>query len=121
MDKNTKIVLGIILGIGLVFVLKNNLFHTDTDLFKKKQDCSQYHDLVDKKIQESGRVFKNETYTIDEIFYSPKKDTCLYAFTIHTSAGYASDVYNIYDLFGAGVFGGSIDTDYQIERLKLKR
>lgn len=123
MEKKDQIILAVILIIGLFFILKNNnLFHKEADVFEKKQDCSQYYDLADRKIRESGRVFENETYTINEIFYSPKMDTCLYAFTIHQTVGYGgSELYSIYDLFGGAVFGGSIDTDYQLERIKLKR
>lgn len=119
MDKNTKIVLGILLVIGLFYISKNTFFHTETDLFKKKQECSKNYDLVNQKIKDSGRVMSNESYTLNEIFYSPKMNTCLYAYTIHTGGG--SEIYSIYDVFGGDVFGGSIADDFQNERAKLKQ
>ncbi len=85
-------------------------------------DCSQYTDLIHRKIKESDRVLKNESYTLNEIFYSPRMNTCLYAFTVHTSQMYGGyDFYLIYDFFGGAIFGGSVDTDFQVKIIDLKR
>lgn len=123
MDKNTKIILGIILVIGLFYISKNtNLFEKDTKISENKQGCSQYEDLINKKIQESERVLKNEKYILNEIFYSPQINTCLYAFTVEESDIYGGKKsYYIYDFFKEAIFSTRSDTDFQVKIISLKR
>jgi hypothetical protein len=51
------------------------------DSFKKKQECSKYIPILENKIKEKEKnlnvdgVFYNET--INEVFYSPIKQTCI--------------------------------------------
>ena len=116
--KNQKeiIIIGVILIAGVFFFLNKSTPKT-ADTFKKKQECSQSYDLANQKIKDSGRVFPQESYTLNELFYSPKMNTCLYAYTIHTSNG---EIYSIYDLFGGDIYGGSIADDFQKQRAELK-
>ena len=126
---NKQIILVVILVIVSVFALKNSSFlnKEKDDLFAKKAKCASYTELANTKIKESGRVFSNDTYTLNEVFYSPKKDTCLYAYTIHSKE---SEIYSIYDLFGSNLYDFSdpnindLDTsgaiDFQKQRADLK-
>lgn len=92
-------------------------------IFQKKQKCSQYSDLVNTKIEESGRVFRLDTYWIDELFYSPKLNTCLYAWRIRTNVGAlgTETIYSIDDIFGGDVFTSSISEPFYKEIEKLKK
>lgn len=46
----------------------------ENDLFEKKKECSTYHDSMLKYAKE----FRSEIYEINEIFYSPKLNSCLF-------------------------------------------
>ena len=126
--KENKIASGIILV--LVIVLAVVYFDRQPkeiagkNEFQKKQECSQQYDLANTKIKESGRVFQNDTYTLNEIFYSPKMNTCLYAYTIHTTTD-PKEIYTIDDLFGGGVFTGGLsktaETDFSQKIIELKK
>ncbi len=118
MKKEIKVLLVIIL-IGIVFLLvKYNNNSKVNEIFKKKQECAKYTDLVNKKIIESGRIFTDENYTIDEIFYSPKMNTCLYAYTIHAKRG---ELYNIYDLFGKYSLTLTNSDDFHARRAEFEK
>ncbi len=118
MEKKTQILLIAILIIGIFYIAKDgSLFQNDSDTFKKKQECSQYYELANTKIKESGRVFQNDTYTLKEIFYSPKLDTCVYAYTINTPT---PSIYSIDDVFGGDVFTGSISEEFIAKIAELK-
>ena len=116
--KNQKeiIIILVILTVGAFFFFNKNSPQT-ADTFKKKEECSENYALANQKIKDSGRVFGSETYTLNELFYSPKMNTCLYAYTIHTSTG---EIYSIYDLFGGDIYGGSIPEEFQKQRAELK-
>jgi len=73
------------------------------DDFQKKQDCAQYQQLVKQKIEDSGRLFANDTYEVMEIFYSPGMNTCLYAWRLDTTFE-PTPIYSIDDIFGGGIF-----------------
>ena len=100
---NKNIILGGLLVIVSIFALKNSNFldNKKDDLFTKKTKCASYTELAHTKIKESGRVFSNDSYTLNEVFYSPKKDTCLYAYTITSPT--SGELYSIYDLFGGSI------------------
>ncbi len=118
MNKKIITIIVIICAVVLFFIYINK----SSRVGSTNTDCSQYTDLINRKIKESDRVLKNERYSLNEIFYSPRMNTCLYAFTVHTSQIYGgSDLYFIYDFFGGAIFGGSVDTDFQIKRIDLKR
>ncbi|MFZ2706551.1 MAG: hypothetical protein WAY88_00260 [Minisyncoccia bacterium] len=118
MNKKIITIIVIICAIVLFFIYINKSSRVGIN----DTNCSQYTDLINRKIKESDRVLKNEGYTLNEIFYSPRMNTCLYAFTVHTSQMYGgSDLYFIYDFFGGAIFGGGTDTDFQIKRIDLKR
>ena len=87
--------------------LVSNINLQKRDNFSKKQECSKYYELANTKIKESGRDFQNDTYTVNEIFYSPQMNTCLYAYTIHTNTD-PKVIYTIDDIFGGSVFVGGI-------------
>jgi hypothetical protein len=95
------------------FILSSINF-SQNNTFVKKQECSKYYELANTKIKENGRVFENDTYVLNEIFYSPKMDTCLYAYTINTNTD-PKQIYTIDDLFGGGVFVGGISKNAEIE------
>ena len=125
--KLTKTHLIILLVLALVLVVGFFTFGhktSDKTVFEKKQTCSQYGDQVNKKITDSGRVFEKDSYTVNEIFYSPKMDTCLYAYTIHTQ-GEPKEIYSIDDLFGGSVYTGGLapdaDKSFYEKREELKK
>ena len=120
MNKQTQIALGVCLVVGILYLLTNsNLFQGDKSAFENKKDCSKYYELAKQKIVDSGRVFdsRNESYTLNEVFYSPKMNSCLYAYTIHTAT---YDIYSIYDVFGGSVADVTSAEDFQKERAGLK-
>lgn len=120
MEKKTQVLLVAILIIGIFYISQNgNPFQKNTDTFKKKQECGQYSDLANQKIKDSGRVMSGESYTVNEIFYSPSKDSCLYAYTINTGGG--GELYSVYDLFGGDVYTGTIAEEFQSQRVELKK
>ena len=101
-----------ILTLVLIWLGFSQLKVSDNDVpvkttFEKNQECSGYSDLVNTKIEESGRVFENDTYTVKGIFYSPQLDTCLYAWVLHTTSE-PKEIYSIDDIFGVGIFTAGI-------------
>ena len=126
--KENKIVSGIILVLimvlAVVYFSKQSTGIAGKSEFQKKQECSQYSGLVETKIKESGRVFEKDTFSVKEIFYSPKLNTCLYAWVLHTTFD-PKEIYSIDDIFGGGVFTAGISENaeelfYQ-EIAKLKQ
>ncbi|MEK7149189.1 MAG: hypothetical protein AAB796_02215 [Patescibacteria group bacterium] len=105
--KENKIASGIILVLVIVLVViyfnKQSTEIAGKNEFQKKQECSQYSSLVETKIKESGRVFEKDIYSVKEIFYSPKLNSCLYAWVLHTTFD-PKEIYSIDDVFGGGVF-----------------
>jgi len=124
--KENKIVFVIILVLIFVGIYfnKQSLGIKEKNEFSKKQECSRQYDLINTKIKESGRVFENDTYILNEIFYSPKMNTCLYAYTINTNTD-PKKIYTIDDLFGGSVFVGGIsktaEVDFNQKILELKK
>lgn len=110
-----RIIIVLIFGVYLI----SNINFSNKDVFVKKQECVKYYDLANTKIKESGRVFQNDIYTLNEVFYSPKMNTCLYAYTIHGSL--VGEIYSIYDVFGASVYDGTDANTFQSQREDLKR
>lgn len=110
------------LVIALVFVgvfLYKGFFQKTEDNFSKKAKCATYGELVNEKIKGSGRVFQNDMYWVNEVFYSPARETCVYTFTIHPMSG--QDIYNVYDLFGGEILVTSIDNLYSGKVIELKK
>ena len=103
----TGVILALIIILGIVYFEKQPTKTTSSSEFQKKQQCSQYASLVETKIKKSGRVFEKDSYSVKEIFYSPKLNTCLYAWIIHTTFD-PKEIYSIDDVFGGGVYTGGI-------------
>jgi len=103
--KNIHIIIFVLVIIIVGYIFYKGVENTQitNDEFQKKQECSQYNDLVNTKIEESGRVFENDTYLVKEIFYSPQMNTCLYAWVIYTTFD-PTEIYSIDDVFGGGIF-----------------
>jgi len=55
------------------------------ELFEKKQECANYKSNIEKSIEEENSKNLNAHKYLEEIFYSTKKNSCLYTYT--TSAG----------------------------------
>ena len=119
----TVIIFVLIIVLAVVYFNKQSEGTLGKNEFQKKQECSQQYDLANNKIKESGRVFQNDTYTLSEIFYSPKMNTCLYAYIIHTTTD-PKEIYTIDDLFGSGVFVGGMsktaEADFNRKIVELK-
>ena len=117
------VLLSMVFLTSLYFNFSQNKQGNLTSDFQKKQECTKYGDLVNTKIEESGRVFENDTYSVKGIFYSPQLDTCLYAWVLHTTFD-PTEIYSIDDIFGVGVFTAGISENSselffnEIERLK---
>jgi hypothetical protein len=103
-NKITTVIIVIILVVILGIVcFSKQLTKTLDNSFEKKPECSQYSNLVETKIKESGRVFEKDSFSVKEIFYSPRLDTCLYAWVLHTTFD-PKEIYSIDDIFGGGVY-----------------
>ncbi len=100
-------ILVIVVILGIVYFEKQSTKTVTNSEFQKKQECSQYASLVETKIRESGRVFEKDRYSVKELFYSPKLNTCLYAWIIHTTFD-PKEIYSIDDVFGGGIYTGGI-------------
>lgn len=101
-------------------LLNSQSISSEQDDFSKKQECVKYGELVKTRVEDSGRLFEKDTYTIFEIFYSPVLDTCLYAWRINTTFD-PEEIYSIDDaLSGGGVFTTSLADPFwkEVERLK---
>lgn len=118
------IILVLVVVLAVVYFNKQSAGIAGKNEFQKKQECSQQYDLANTKIKESGRVFQNDSYTLNEIFYSPKMNTCLYAYTIHTTTD-PKEIYSIDDLFGGSVFTGGLsetaEADFSQKIAELKK
>ena len=53
---------------------------TDESLFEKKQACASYRDEIWEDIREPTLVYDTLDPQLEEIFYSPVRDSCLYVF-----------------------------------------
>jgi hypothetical protein len=119
----TIIILVLVITLGIVYFEKQPTKTAINSEFQKKQECSQYASLVETKIKESGRVFEKDSYSVKEIFYSPKLNTCLYAWIIHTTFD-PKEIYSIDDVFGGGIYSGGLsktaEEDFYQEISKLK-
>jgi uncharacterized protein YneF (UPF0154 family) len=120
MEKKTQVLVIAVLLIALFYGISSGFFFQDESVvFHKKQECSKHYDLVHSKLRDNPRIFEGETYTLNEIFYSPKMDTCLYAYVIPHEAPLVT-VYNIDDVFGGNIFAGSVEWAFYEEIAKLK-
>lgn len=54
------------------------------DLFLKKQHCQESKNEIEKEINDYNTSGVNATKFLDEIFYSPVKNTCIYTTTTWT-------------------------------------
>ncbi len=89
MEKNKNIIIGV-LAIGLLsslyfgFLGKNNPLNQNTiskqDLFKQKQECGSHRDKIEKLLQKD-QEYSLSRKVLDEVFYSPSLNTCLYSYT----------------------------------------
>ncbi|MDD3823157.1 MAG: hypothetical protein PHN93_05380 [Sphaerochaetaceae bacterium] len=89
MCKNKNIII-IALTIGLMILLFLSLFTSNkffnqskiskNDLFKHKQECSSYREDIERLLQKD-QEFSLSRKVLDEIFYSPSLNTCLYSYT----------------------------------------
>jgi hypothetical protein len=108
--KKVNIAISILIVVAITtasFFILNSRNNSEKSVFEKKQECAKYTSLANKKISESGRVFEKDSFTLNEIFYSPKMDTCLYAYTIYTTFD-PREIYSIDDLFGGSVYTGGL-------------
>lgn len=93
MNKNLIILtLIILLGTSLFFNFQKNKFNeslnnklqlNDEKFFEKKKECNSYRSDIER-ILEKDILSRN---SLDEIFYSPSLNSCLYSYT-----GYAIDM-----------------------------
>ena len=60
---------------GLIEHKENN------DIFQKKIECSKYIPTIKKEFEESDSIF-TEGYVLEQVFYSPKLDSCLKAYSL---------------------------------------
>lgn len=54
---------------------------SQNELFAKKQECANYKENVLKVIKElSDESLQESFYELDQLFYSPTKNTCIYSY-----------------------------------------
>ena len=51
------------------------------ELFEKKQECAKYKNDIEKSIEEENSKNLESHKYLNEIFYSPKNNSCLYIYT----------------------------------------
>jgi len=56
------------------------------DLFVKKKECAGYKEKIMEDILTPNLVYKNSDPELTEIFYSPKRNSCLYVFDYYKSS-----------------------------------
>lgn len=61
----------------------------EDDLFKKKQECA----TLNKKMLEFAQEFRSDIYEIQEIFYSPKLNSCMFIW----DSGYEYYLFNYFN------------------------
>jgi hypothetical protein len=78
LSNKTKLVLISIAIIGLIITFtfflysRNQEKQVQADLFKKKQECASYREDIEKRLETRFRL--------DQIFYSPSRNSCLYSY-----------------------------------------
>lgn len=55
------------------------------DLFAKKKECAGYKDKIMEDILTPNLIYNNSDPVLIEIFYSPKRESCLYVFEYYKS------------------------------------
>lgn len=63
-----------------------NMEKQSEDLFAKKKECANYKDKIMEDILTPNLVYKNSDPELTEIFYSPKRNSCLYIFDYYKSS-----------------------------------
>lgn len=78
---------------------------TTDQLFQKKQECAGQKTTIQEAIIAANKLYKKWTYfthdeTLFEIFYSPVKNSCLYAVSVTEEQDESvCNFYKIYDLY----------------------
>lgn len=59
----------------------NSKWLSDSEVFEKKKECANYD--IKKDIEQNWWSYSKK-YTIDEIFYSPKRNTCIWLVSLYS-------------------------------------
>ncbi|OIO76794.1 hypothetical protein AUJ87_02065 [Candidatus Gracilibacteria bacterium CG1_02_38_174] len=95
---------------------------TKDDLFKKKQECAKNISQVEKEFSEWKSNY-TEGHKLYELFYSPKLNTCLKAYTLIGGLTERVTVYAIDDIFSKeNIFQKSTGevSDFEVFENKIK-
>lgn len=50
------------------------------ELFEKKQECANYENEIEQEITIQNKWLQESFYELDQIFYSPTQNSCLYSY-----------------------------------------
>lgn len=82
----------------LLFLISGCGRNTDLDKeFEKKKECAEYREAIQEKLEMDYPNTSTMAFRLEEVFYSPRLNTCLYAYQL----SYPNHIYsqNIIDYF----------------------
>ena len=76
MKKKVVLIISTIAIIGIAFF--SYKYFSEQELIQKKEGCLNAHNLITQYIQNNERLNDQRYNTIEDLFYSEKKQSCLY-------------------------------------------
>lgn len=77
----------------------NNIALSNDDLFAKKKECAELQAKIESHIEKDWND-EDRSAWLEKIFYSQKKNTCLYTMQISTSVNNVTiEIHNLFDAF----------------------
>ena len=108
-----------LIGIAVFFSLSvKQEKQAEADLFQKKQECASYRDVIEKELEA-----RPLSVSLDQIFYSPSRSSCLYSYQSYTLRSYyIADYLTNENIFGSGGIKDEVERERtwreQIKELK---
>lgn len=76
MQKKVILIISAIVIIGIAFF--SYKYFSEQELSQKKERCLNAHNLITQYVQNDERLNDQRYNTIEDLFYSEKKQSCLY-------------------------------------------
>ena len=77
---------GVLVIVGVVAALFMVRIEQKEDSFARKQECASYIDAIERKLKEIS--IGELIYGLDQVFYSPQRNSCLYSYHNYALGGY---------------------------------
>jgi hypothetical protein len=85
----------------------------EDEIFQKNMKCFSLQETIEKRIQERAKEYAdiNEEWSLEEIFYSPKLNSCLYVIYQNHLFENQDSIYEkwMYDVLNDGPSSGAVD------------